>query len=103
MMTDNEVLEFLNTHGVEVHEFSENVYEIGGFYKSGSVTLDLNTRVITARYNEQTVIPEWSNILQELVWLNNKWHQRSKDHFDGWYEVDSGWSRVMEDFENFSN
>jgi hypothetical protein len=59
------------------------VYEITGFYKSNFVKLrekDSDTLEATCRYNETETITSFD----DLVRLNYRWWDYSKDRFDGW-------------------
>lgn len=70
------------------------VYEIDGFYKSGTITIEEESGklIATARYNEKTEIKEPKDIVQ----LNFNWWEYSQDIFDGWKWPGSNWLRLFD-------
>ena len=72
----------------------ELCYLLHGFYKSNRVSLKIKsgTVIAQARYNEATEIKCWDDIVR----LNFRWWQYSKDRFDGWKLPEAAFA---EDFE----
>lgn len=70
------------------------VYEVDDFYKSDIISIEeYNGKLIaTARYNEKTEIKEPKDIVE----LNYKWWQSSKNLFDGWKEPNNIWKRLFD-------
>jgi hypothetical protein len=91
-------LAFIATRGVEVTLLSETEFYVGGFYKSGGVEVNTDTQQITARYGEVTTIPENSNLLEQLIDLNEIWYERSRERYHGWAEMDEAWVQVKKDY-----
>ena len=82
---------------IEINPINENlIYKINGFYKSGLIQLEeINGELIaTARYNEKTDINE----LRDLVYLNYKWWNLSKERYDGWKNPDQNWISLLEEY-----
>lgn len=73
------------------------VYEVDDFYKSGSITIEEeNGKLIaTARYNEKTTITKPEDIVQ----LNYRWWDYSKDRFEGWRYPNPTWEKLFDMFE----
>ena len=73
------------------------VYEVDGFYKSGTISIEeVDGKLIaTARYNETTEINEPKDIVE----LNFEWWNFSKDKFDGWREPSENWKRLFDMYE----
>ena len=65
------------------------IYAVSGFYKSGTAKLWMEDSQIYAetRYNTITEIGNF----EDLVKLNFKWWEHSKDRFEGWKFPDSSW------------
>ena len=99
-MNGIEALEFIAERGVEVIMTRKNTYVVNGFYKSGHVIVDLEANTITARYGEVTEVPDSSNLLEQLVWLNEYWWEYSRGRYDGWVEMNGAWSQVKADYES---
>ena len=97
-MNGIKALAFLAKHDIEVTLLNETEFTVGGFYKSDTVKVNIETNTITARYNEVTTVDNGSNLLETLILLNKKWHQRSADRFDGWAEMDNAWANAMLDY-----
>ena len=73
------------------------VYEIDGFYKSDTVSIEMvdGKLIAHARYDEKTEILE----PRDIVVLNHEWWEFSKDKYDGWKEPSSTWKALFEKFE----
>lgn len=91
-----EILGKLAESGIEVTMLSVNSFAVGGFYKSGTVTVDLVAETITARYNEVSAFN--GDLRQILVDTNYDWWQHSKDRFDGWASPDSNWLPLLMEY-----
>lgn len=76
----------------ERHPFG---FRIGGFYKSGSVTLmpydDDGTLYAIDRYNGKREIYD----IRSLCALNVEWWERSKNRYDGWADPDINWIPLL--------
>ena len=70
------------------------VYEVDGFYKSETVSIEEENNVLiaTARYNEKTEI----NTPKDIVELNYKWWEYSKDRYDGWKYPSEKWKDLFD-------
>ncbi len=83
----------LLSKGISVSEVTlENgffIYAISGFYKSGTAKLWLENDQIYAktRYDTITEIDSFEDLLR----LNFKWWEQSRDRFEGWKNPDSAW------------
>lgn len=73
------------------------VYEIGGFYKSGTVSiwrkfcaLETEEYIAKDRYKEQSF-----STFEDLVYLNASWWESSKDRHDGWEQPDPRWAPLL--------
>ncbi len=68
-------------------------YRIEGFYKSGGVNLFETPDGIfaEARYNEITQIESF----EDLVHLNYRWWDISKERFEGWKTPDERWLPLL--------
>jgi len=97
-MTYLEALAFIAERGVEVKRLSETKFEIGGFYKSGTVIFDSEKNTITSRYGKVEQLYDYSDLVESLIWLNEEWHDISKDRFEGWKEFDEYWEKVKQDY-----
>lgn len=73
------------------------VYEVDGFYKSGTISIERKKGKLIAnsRYDEKTEITS----PKDLVVLNHVWWKRSKDRFDGWAEPGSIWKTLFDGFK----
>lgn len=73
------------------------VYEIDGFYKSGTISIEeIDGKLIaTARYNEtkEIVTPK------DIVELNYQWWEYSKDRFDGWEIPSEIWKNLFDKYD----
>lgn len=71
----------------------EIAYEISGFYKSGLVTLyeEGGSLYVEARYGEVDQVESFD----DLVYINYKWWQRSKERYDGWVNPEDSWVEDM--------
>lgn len=89
-------IEELVEAGISVTLQKGNKFRLEGFYKSGEVTIEQREGgwVACARYNEVTGI----DTLQDLVNLNYKWWQYSKDRYEGWQQPESLWAPLMVKF-----
>lgn len=85
------LLAALATAGVEVQITGRDRVKIGGFYKSGHVDVDFAAGTITARHNEVTTFKGEEELASELVSINNDWHYRSEDRYEGWKSRDPAW------------
>ncbi|AUZ94944.1 hypothetical protein FDI40_gp162 [Agrobacterium phage Atu_ph07] len=81
--------------GIPVTVVGEHKFEIGGFYKSGTVMVDLERSEITDRYKDVTAFDDDSFVF-DLVSLHNNWHTRSKDRLSDWKNVHGGWEIFIE-------
>lgn len=97
-MNGIKALAFLAKRGVEVTQLNETEFAVGGFYKSYTVEVNIETNTITARYNEVATVDNDSNLLETLILLNKEWHRRSADRFDGWAAMDTAWEKAMLDY-----
>jgi len=89
-MNDNfKILGNLAKSRVSITMLSSTDFAVGGFYKSGTVHVDLSAGTLTARYGEVSEFGE--DLLRSLVEINYSWWQRSKDRFDGWVNPDANW------------
>jgi hypothetical protein len=72
---------------------TKNGLVIDGFYKSGTILLthDEENFIVKARYNEETTITSFD----DLVYLNYGWWQRSKDRSDWWKQPNLTWADEM--------
>lgn len=102
-MNVEHALKFIENRGVEVQKLNETNYEVFGFYKSGSIIVDLDKNEIVARYNERTKFESSMDLLGELIQLNHVWYERSKDRWQGWSEMDANWVKIEEDYEDLLN
>jgi len=70
-------------------------YILKGFYKSSGVTLEQQGENIAVkqRYNEVDYIEDFD----ELVRINYRWWQYSKDRYEGWVSPESAWLQPMLD------
>jgi hypothetical protein len=70
------------------------VYEIDGFYKSDTISIEEQNGILiaTARYNEKTEI----NTPEDIVKLNYKWWEYSKDRYDGWKYPSKNWKNLYD-------
>lgn len=93
-MTDYiQQLGMIAERGIEINMLSATQFSVGGFYKSGTVEVDIEKETITSRYDE---ISEFNNDLkQSLTKLNYDWWNRSKDRYDGWSNPDSSWEPLL--------
>lgn len=91
MMTNEEQLALLAECGVIVELAGTGKYRVGGFYKSGQVLVDLPSRTVTGRYDEVTSF-DGEELIDHLIMLNDKWHLRSADRFEGWKEKELSWT-----------
>ncbi len=68
-------------------------YIADGFYKSGTITLteEDNVLVAKARYDERCEITD----LRDLVMLNFKWWERSKERYEGWKAPANQWLPLL--------
>jgi len=96
-MNGLEALSFLAERGVTVTMVNADTFDVGEFYKSGTVRVNLKANAFTARYDEITEVPSESSLVQQLLWANEDWHQRSNDLFDGWKEMHPAWALVQKD------
>lgn len=92
--TYGDVILFLITNGVTVEKGYGNTIHVCGFYKSDYVSLDFSNKSITARYNEVTNFDSPTDLLIQLIKLNNVWHDRSSDRFEGWEDYSEGWDKI---------
>jgi hypothetical protein len=99
-MNGIKALAFLAERGVEVTLLNETEFTVGGFYKSDTVKVNIETNTITARYNEVTTVDADSNLVETLILLNKNWQRRSPDRFGGWAEMDSRWANASFDYQN---
>ena len=76
------------------------VYEIDGFYKSDTISIEeVDGKLIaTARYNEKTQINE----PKDIVKLNHQWWDYSKDRFDGWKYPLPIWKDLFDKYEIYN-
>jgi hypothetical protein len=98
-MNGLKALSFLTERGVEVTMLNETTFEVGGFYKSGTVKVCLLSNTFEARYNEVTEVPVFSNLLEQLIWANEEWQERSSGRFEGWNQLDENWAKVKQDYK----
>jgi hypothetical protein len=72
------------------------VYEVSGFYKSGSITIEEEhgKLIATARYNEKTEINE----PKDIVGLNYEWWDYSKDKLDTWQKPSGTWMMLFDKY-----
>jgi len=70
------------------------VYEVDGFYKSGTISIEEeNGKLIaTSRYNKKTEIKS----PKDIVKLNYEWWDFSKDRFDGWKVPNDTWKKLFD-------
>lgn len=88
-------LGLLAERGVLVTMRSRFEYEVGGFYKSNTVRVNVANQTVTARYDEVTEFDP-ANLTETLVDLNWDWWLRSKDRYDGWSQPDGAWLPLLE-------
>lgn len=98
-MNGLEALSFLAQRDVQVTMVDANTFLVDGFYKSGTVRVNIVSNSFEARYDEVTEVPEWSNLLEQLIWSNEEWQERSAYRHDAWKEMDERWVKVQEDYE----
>jgi len=97
----NKIIEDSIKIGIPIKcEFIPNrgfLYEVDGFYKSDSISIEEeNGKLIaTARYDEKTEIED----PRDIVELNYKWWNYSKDRFDGWREPSENWKRLFDMYD----
>lgn len=96
-MNGLEALAFLAKRGVSVSMVDIDTFDVGGFYKSGTVRVDLKTNSFVSRYDEVWKVPSYSTLVQQLLWSNEEWQIRSADLFDGWKEMNPEWALVQKD------
>lgn len=102
-MNGIEALTFIAKRGVDVKLLDNNTFYVDGFYKSGGVEVDIKTNTIKARYDEITIVPEWNNLLETLINLNEDWQRKSAWRYDGWSNMDLRWALIKEDYEEYSS
>jgi hypothetical protein len=79
--------------GIEVCVVSENCFTVGGFYKSGTVEVDIKYDQITARYQE---INDFSDDLEYMLTrVNYEWWQKSKNRYEGWENPSEQWVPLL--------
>jgi len=97
----NKIIEESIKIGIPIKcEFVPNrgfVYEVDDFYKSGSITIEEEDGklIAMARYNEKTEITKPEDIVQ----LNHRWWDYSKDRFEGWRHPNPTWEKLFDMFE----
>lgn len=80
--------------GIEIHMKTMYIFEVYGFYKSGTVLVDIQDETVTARYDEVSTIYD-EDLIQTLVDVNYDWWQRSMNRHDGWRNPDSNWESLL--------
>lgn len=77
-------------------EIDELIYEVDGFYKSGTVKLKIVEGEIIAksRYDQNDVIED----LEDLIRLNYRWWKNSCDRYDGWKNPDFRWIQLLKTY-----
>lgn len=96
-MNGLEALSFLAERGVTVTMVNADTFDVGEFYKSGTVRVNLKANAFTARYDEVTEVPGDSSLVQQLLWANEEWQQRSTSLFDDWKKLHPAWALVQRD------
>lgn len=96
-MTLIEQLGILAERGIIVQMISRSKFIVDGFYKSGTVCVDIDECTITARYDEVSSIYN-NDLIQTLVDINYDWWLRSKDRYDGWKNPDSLWIKLLMEY-----
>lgn len=79
-----------NNISVELELYGNKIaYKVSGFYKSDTVLLVPEEESITciARYAEEDNVYN----IEDLLYINKKWWERSKDRYAGWINPDSNW------------
>ena len=89
-------LAFLAEAGVEVVMLAADRFQVGGFYKSGTVTVDFTKMEVTARYNEVTQFTEVDDLAVVLAELNQDWQARSAWRAEFWESPAEEWARVYQ-------
>jgi hypothetical protein len=89
-----EQLGLLAEAGVEVKMVSRFEYAVYGFYKSGSVRVNLASNTVTARYNEVTEFDP-AKLKEALVELNYDWWLFSQDRYEVWTRPDAAWLPML--------
>ncbi len=92
MNKDIEILGYLAGSGISVRMLSATRYELSGFYKSGTVVVDISNKTITARYAEVT---KYDDLKDSLVAVNYHWWCISKGRSDGWENPDKQWEPLL--------
>jgi hypothetical protein len=69
-------------------------FTVDGFYKSGSVLVDLVNKTLTARYAETTALSDTVPLENQLYDLNVAWQERSAPRSEFWEKMDPRWERV---------
>lgn len=72
------------------------VYEVEGFYKSDTISIEEEDGVLiaTSRYDEKTQINEPKDIVQ----LNYEWWNYSKDRHDTWKYPSITWQKLFQKY-----
>ena len=91
-----DVMVKLAKKGIDVRLVDYNIYEITGFYKSGTILVNLDEQTIKSRYDEFVHFEE-DDLLVKLVECNFDWWLRSKDRYDGWMYMDKPWQELYEE------
>jgi hypothetical protein len=96
-MNGLEALSFLAERGVTVTMVNSDTFDVGEFYESDIVRVNLKANAFIARNDEVTEVPEDSSLVQQLLWANEDWQQRSKHLSAKWKELHPAWSLVQRD------
>lgn len=96
-----EIIKEVSKYNIEIEvNYSENSdsieYLIGGFYKSGIVSLYcLDEQIfVRGRYNEIDVIYD----IEDLVQLNYRWWINSRERYNGWIAPSQEWIPLLEKY-----
>jgi hypothetical protein len=96
-MTYIEQLGILAERGILITKNSRSIFELSGFYKSGTVKVNVDEGTIVARYDEEYSICN-NDLVQTLVDINYDWWQRSKDRSADWKNPDVMWLDLLQEY-----
>ena len=76
--------------GCDIRIIRDGVFQIIGFYKHGSITVNINENVYSTRYTDNISFGS-NDLFQELLNLNYECWVSVKDRYSGWRHMESPW------------